>query len=396
MNLDGSNQTRLTNAPLWRDEEPAFSYDSQRIFFTSYRDANPEIYSMLPDGSDQRRITQNVLDDHAASPGGSGFVAFAANPGNGDTEIYRMTEAGTGFVPLTNNFVNEDNPSWGAFRAPATARFDFERDGKADIGIFRPGSREWWIRSSATGSTSVAQFGAPGDVITPADYTGDGKTDIAVWRPSTGEWFILRSEDFSYYSFPFGTAGDIPAPGDFDTDGKFDPTVFRPSTGVWYVWKSGSAGGVLIRQFGLNGDVPVPGNYDGFTEHDFAIFRPSTGQWWILRSLLGLTVISFGSGTDKPVPGDYTGDGATDVAVWRPSTGEWFVVRSEDFSYYGFPFGTSGDIPAPGDYDGDGLYDPTVFRPNQGLWFSQRTSSATNIQQFGLPGDRPLPNAFVP
>jgi len=56
----------------------------------------------------------------------------------------------------------------------------------------------------------------------------------------------------------------------------------------------------------------------------------------------------------------------------------------------------NGDIPAPGDYDGDGIYDPTVFRPSQALWFSLRTSSATNIQQFGVNGDKPLPNAYVP
>ena len=120
-----------------------------------------------------------------------------------------------------------------ADRAP----FDFDGDGKTDIGIFRPSVGEWWINRSSTGVTTAGQFGASTDQITPADFTGDGKADIAFWRPSTGEWFVLRSEDSSYFSFPFGTNGDVPTLGDFDADGKVgrdglpavDVDMVRPS-----------------------------------------------------------------------------------------------------------------------------------------------------------------------
>jgi len=84
------------------------------------------------------------------------------------------------------------------------------------------------------------------------------------------------------------------------------------------------------------------------------------------------------------------------VAVWRPSNGFWFILRSEDFSFYSFPFGTTGDIPSPGDYDGDGRFDAAVFRPSSTNWFVQRSTAGTLIQQFGIAGDLPLPNAFVP
>ena len=99
---------------------------------------------------------------------------------------------------------------------------------------------------------------------------------------------------------------------------------------------------------------------------------------------------------DKPVQGDYTGDGKSDVAFFRPSSGEWFVLRSENQSYYSFPFGISTDVPAPGDYDGDGRFDATVFRPSNTTWFSNRTTAGTLIQTFGIAGDKPVPNAFVP
>ena len=275
------------------------------------------------------------------------------------------------------------------------APFDFDDDGKTDIGIFRPAVAEWWIQRSNGGPIFATQFGATTDRIVPADFTGDGRTDVAVWRPATGTWFVLRSEDFSFFAFPFGADGDVPAPDDYDADGKADAAVFRPSKGTWFVRRS-TDGGTTIEAFGTNGDVPVPADYDGDGKADIAIFRPSNGQWWLNRSTAGLIATTFGMATDKPVQGDYTADLKADIAFWRPSTGEWFILRSDDFSFFSFPFGTAGDIAAPGDYDGDGRFDGTVFRPSDATWYSQRTTAGTLIQQFGTTGDRPIPNAFVP
>lgn len=273
--------------------------------------------------------------------------------------------------------------------------FDFDGDSKTDISIFRPSVGEWWINRSSSGVTFAAQFGTGTDVIAPRDFTGDGKADMTFFRPSTGEWYVLRSEDFSYFSYPFGTNGDIPAPNDYDADGKADAAVFRPSTSTWYVRRS-SDQVVNIETFGTSGDVPVAADYDGDGRADIAIYRPSLGQWWVKRSVAGVIAFTFGGTTDKPVQGDYTGDGRTDVAFWRPSTGEWFVLRSQDFSYYSFPFGLASDIPTPGDYDGDGRSDGAVFRPSNATWYVQRTTAGSLIQQFGLTGDRAVPNAFVP
>ncbi len=280
---------------------------------------------------------------------------------------------------------------------PVRRPFDFDGDGKTDIGIFRPSgpASEWWINRSGTGQTFALQFGSATDLITPADYTGDGKTDIAFFRPSTGQWFVLRSEDFSFFAVPFGTNGDRPVPADYDADGKADFAVMRTSTSTWYVSQSGG-GPTLIFGFGISGDLPVVADYDGDGRADVGIFRPTPREWWIQRSTAGLLAIQFGNAGDRAVQGDYTGDGKADVAIWRPSTGQWFIIRSEDFSFYGFPFGTTGDIPAPGDYDGDGMFDATVFRPSSSTWFIGRTTAGTQIVQFGATSDKPLPNAYVP
>ncbi|HMS43860.1 MAG TPA: FG-GAP-like repeat-containing protein, partial [Pyrinomonadaceae bacterium] len=69
--------------------------------------------------------------------------------------------------------------------------FDFDGDGKTDIGLFRPTNGQWWINRSGDNSTFATTFGVNSDRIMPADYDGDGKTDIAFFRPSTGSWFLL-------------------------------------------------------------------------------------------------------------------------------------------------------------------------------------------------------------
>ncbi|MET0754119.1 MAG: VCBS repeat-containing protein [Pyrinomonadaceae bacterium] len=321
---------------------------------------------------------------------GSTPILGTAADFNGDGKIDIAATIGLPPLGLMSAVVVLKNTT----RTPPRTKFDFDGDGKTDISIFRPSNGEWWYLKSSNGGNYAAQFGASNDKLVPADFTGDGKTDIAIWRPSTGEWFILRSEDGSYYSFPFGTSGDVPAVGDFDADGKADAAVFRPSNLTWYINKS--TGGTLIQQFGISGDVPVVADYDGDSKTDIAIYRPSNGQWWIQRSSLGTIAYTFGNSSDMPVQGDYTGDGKTDAAIYRPSTGEWFILRSEYSSYYSFPFGTSGDVPAPGDYDGDGRFDATVFRPSQSTWYAQRSTAGTLIQSFGIGGDKPVPNAFVP
>jgi hypothetical protein len=272
--------------------------------------------------------------------------------------------------------------------------FDFDGDAKTDISIFRPAPGEWWINRSSNGTGYALQFGSSTDNLVPADYTGDGKTDVAVWRPSTGTWYVLRSEDSSFYSAPFGANGDVPAPGDYDGDNKADFAVFRPSTNTWYINKS--SGGTDITAFGTAGDVPVVADYDGDGKSDIAIFRPAPAEWWVLRSTAGLIAFQFGATTDKPVPADYTGDGKADVAIFRPSSGTWFVLRSEDASFYGFPFGANGDLPVPGDYDGDGKFDAGVFRVSDNTWYVSRSTAGTLIQAFGIAGDKPLPNVYVP
>ena len=58
------------------------------------------------------------------------------------------------------------------------------------------------------------QWGVRGDVPLPADYDGDGKADLGVYRPSTGHWYVLLSST-GYASAlvqRWGEIGDVPVP----------------------------------------------------------------------------------------------------------------------------------------------------------------------------------------
>ncbi len=275
---------------------------------------------------------------------------------------------------------------------PATRRpFDFDNDGKADLSIFRPSNGIWFIDRSRDG-LYVLQFGANGDKIAPADFDNDGKADIAVYRPAQGAWYVFNSATSTVVVTNFGIAQDLPVPGDYDGDGRADIAVYRPSDGTWYLNRT--TGGLAITQFGATGDVPAPGDYDGDGRADLVVWRPSNGVWFERRSQLGDFAIQFGASTDKVAPADYDGDGKFDVAIFRPSQGTWYIVNSSNGGYPVFVFGLSSDIPVPADYDGDGRADIAVFRPSDRTWYLSRTTAGLSITQFGLTGDKPVPNAF--
>lgn len=268
--------------------------------------------------------------------------------------------------------------------------FDFDGDGRSDVSVYRPSTNTWYEILSATGSIGIQTFGASGDIIAPADYDGDGKTDLGLFRPSLGDWLYISSSTSTVTQLHFGQAGDIPLPSDADANGTADITVYRPSTGQWY--------GSPSMVFGIAGDQPLIGDFDGDGKSDRAIFRPSNGDWWYAASSSNFEHrnVHWGVTGDLPVPADYDGDAKTDFAVFRPSDGGWYIYNSSDGSFTILSFGTNGDRPAPGDYDGDGRADIAVFRPSTGIWYLYQTTSGSAGLQFGVAGDIPTPNAFVP
>jgi uncharacterized delta-60 repeat protein len=331
------------------------------------------------------------------------FIARLNSNGNNDSGFVAMVNAPVTGVALQTNgriFVGgsfstvNGTARNGVARLlgdPRSASFDFDGDGKADFGVFRPSSSIWYLLNSQTGF-SATQFGLSSDRLVPADYDGDGKADIAVYRD--GQWWIAKSSGGLIVP-NFGLASDIPAPADFDGDGRAEVAVYRPSTGVWYILNLAS-NQVTITQFGISEDKPVQADYDGDGKADIAVFRPSTGVWYLLRSTQGFAAQQFGVSIDKPVTADYDGDGKADLAIFRPSNGTWWIQASSTAAVSVTAFGLSADRPVAGDYDGDGKADVAVWRPSDGIFYVLRSGSGFLATQFGSSGDVPLANSYVP
>jgi FG-GAP-like repeat len=261
------------------------------------------------------------------------------------------------------------------------------------IGVFRPGTGEWFMDSGngvwdGCAVDTCAQFGILGDVPVPADYDGDGRVDTAVYRH--GAWYILRSSDGGVTALGWGgLAEDRPIPHDYDGDKKADIAVYRD--GTWYILRS-SDGGTSHFVWGDPSWLPVVADYDGDGKADIAAYHPG-GQWAIARSSDGGT-ISIGWGGlagDTPVPADYDGDGKADIAIYNVN-GLWSILRSSDGGIISIGWGGSvGDIPVPADYDRDNKAEIAVYNPN-GLWSIVRSSDgAPFVFGWGIPGDIPVP-----
>ncbi len=131
MDPDGSNQTRLTNN-LVDDAFPSFSPDGSRIAFRSDGDGNSEIYLMNADGTNQTRLTNNPAFDGspAFSPDGR-KIAFASER-DGNRQIYVMNADGSNQINLSNNLAFDAQPSFN----PDGSRIAFISDRALDVEIY--------------------------------------------------------------------------------------------------------------------------------------------------------------------------------------------------------------------------------------------------------------------
>jgi Tol biopolymer transport system component len=95
MNSDGSNQKNLTNNSLY-DDSPSWSPDGKKITFISVRDRQSEVYSMDSDGSNKTQLTNSQGSDYDPiwSPLGDQIV-FQSYGNKSITGIYSISPDGT-------------------------------------------------------------------------------------------------------------------------------------------------------------------------------------------------------------------------------------------------------------------------------------------------------------
>ncbi len=225
--------------------------------------------------------------------------------GDGKTDIAVWREAPLATFYILNSANNTIRiEQFGQTGDDSTVVGDFDGDAKADIAVYRNAAfgnqSSFFYRVSLnnpTGNTTFLPWGTNGDKTLRGDFDGDGKADVAVFRPSDRTWYIRQSSNGTLQSQQFGLTTDKLAPADYDGDGKADVAVFRPSDGNWYVSRS-SSGSLQIFNWGLSSDVPVPGDYDGDGQTDFAVYR--NGIWYLRQTTSGIGYGNFGLNTDLP------------------------------------------------------------------------------------------------
>jgi hypothetical protein len=128
-----------------------------RICYTSNRDANGNIFSIFPDGTDFRRLTTDTADDAqcAWSPDGN-RIAFRSRR-DGNYEVYVMNADGSGQTRLTTTLTgtatnppSSSQPMW----SPDGQRIVFRSD--------RSGNYNTWVMN-ADGSNQIQVLDDPGD-----------------------------------------------------------------------------------------------------------------------------------------------------------------------------------------------------------------------------------------
>lgn len=112
MLADGSDLKRLTDTPA-SEWVPDWSPDGQKIAFSSDRDGDTEVYSMNRDGSGLVQLTKNNGYDGRPrwSPDGSKIV-FETDRDGGDWDIYIMNADGSDPKPVTSNSTNDFAAAW--------------------------------------------------------------------------------------------------------------------------------------------------------------------------------------------------------------------------------------------------------------------------------------------
>ncbi len=115
-------------------------------------------------------------------------------------------------------------------------------------------------------------FGLTGDLPVSGDWNRDGKFEIGVFRPSMHTFYLDNNGNGVWNGasvdrqYNFGLTGDSPVYGDWNNDGIAEIGVFRNSNHMFYLDYSGNGvwnGAVTDRQynFGSTGDNPVAGKW---------------------------------------------------------------------------------------------------------------------------------------
>lgn len=158
----------------------AFPGENGRIFFSSDRDGEGnlpqmELYSMRPDGTDVKRLTNTAGGEYSPAASADGrwivysYIPGAGEPGPGEARIEIRRADGTARRELTASVAGRDD--WAGGFAPDGQTVTFTREPAGD------GSGELWlVDSDGTDARSIDP--ALSDTAYEPTYTPDGESVV--------------------------------------------------------------------------------------------------------------------------------------------------------------------------------------------------------------------------
>jgi hypothetical protein len=257
--------------------------------------------------------------------------------------------------------------------ASATARGDFNGDGKSDL-LWQNDSGEvviWEMKeTSVIGGGSLGNPGPSWHTIGTGDFNGDGYSDI-LWQNDNGAVGVWEMNGTSVIGG--GQVGSNPGPswhtigaGDFNGDGYSD-ILWQNESGAVAVWDlngTGMIGGAGLGNPGSSWHAISTGDFNGDGRSDI-LWQNDSGEVSIWE--MNDTSVIGGGSLGNPGPswhvigsGDFNGDGRSDI-LWQNDSGEVSIWEMNGTGVIG---GGSLGNPGPswhaigtGDYNGDGRSD---------------------------------------
>jgi TolB protein len=183
MDADGAGVRQLTNESALVSA-PAWGLNGTEIYFTSYRDNNPDLYGITLDG---RRFEISRRPGLNTSPSwceALGRLAVSLSK-DGNSEIYTMSRDGRDLARLTNSPDADTAPAW----SPDGSRIAFTSD--------RSGQPQIYLMDASGGPARLVSHG--------------GYCDSAAWSPDGRRLAYVAREQGEFNIYMVDIAGGGPA-----------------------------------------------------------------------------------------------------------------------------------------------------------------------------------------
>jgi Tol biopolymer transport system component len=110
--IDGNNLTKLTDNPA-RDYLPKYSPDGKTIVFSSERDGNIQLYTVNSSGGNVKRLMKNEFTDNCGSFSPDGHIIIFNSDRGGSSDIYAVSSDGIAEPKnLTSNSAGNYEPCY--------------------------------------------------------------------------------------------------------------------------------------------------------------------------------------------------------------------------------------------------------------------------------------------